>query len=609
MLLKGAIGLGIRERKPAEDTRMYQSRELAAWVSNLPKGNIGETSRLVYQLLLQSNQQLLTTDTRAEIVKQLSGTVDFITTALKKHYIGQSISLSAKQQKVANFSQAIEIEMAIANKTIVEDLLVDEKFQSPLLVTAINGCLYFFFNIQIRCYQLYKDLPKSMWHEIHILYQLAEQNQFHDKKVANLDSSISIVSTYKQMLLLATTNPNQLRQQEISKIAEGLPQLNRKFKLDADPTAAHTFLVNLHSDAGPFHQSLLEEPMKAHFRGFDLVDIVEELREELQEKKSVHRALKLSDPTQRHLLDSWGVMVTRSFARASGDGDIQISVGLAASHYLIQRELYGDETLDGELSGTKLVDSLEGSLKHAIVMGVEEDDYYHHAPKPNTEWNKKTSSPAIKDDSMWDALYRDKKSQSKVNDSKPYDFLEMAKDENTEQYHFNEAAILNISPGGFCLKLDGELPKQTQTGEIVGLLDAATPGTFSWSVGCIRWIRRGIKGDLNIGIQLIAPNAKPVRAQIRTSHADDNNYQRCLMLPAIDNIGQPETILTSPLPFREGAKVRLKLNDELQDIHLKETIMNGHSFKQFTFNYLEMIEDQASKSKDPDDFDGIWDII
>ena len=143
MLLKGTIGLGIRERKPATDTQRYQQKVLSEWVTNLPKGNIGETSRLVYQLLLESNQQLLTAQQRSDVLSQLHVSVAYITTALKKHYIGQSISLSEKQQKVANFSQAIEVEMAIACKTVIEDLLVDEKFTSPLLLNAINACLFY----------------------------------------------------------------------------------------------------------------------------------------------------------------------------------------------------------------------------------------------------------------------------------------------------------------------------------------------------------------------------------------------------------------------------------------------------------------------------------
>ena len=349
--------------------------------------------------------------------------------------------------------------------------------------------------------------------------------------------------------------------------------------------------------------------MKAHFRGFDLGTIVETMKEELRNKPIEQRSMKLDDQTYRHLLNSWGVMASRSFTRTRSKGSIQVSIGLAASHFLIERELYGDEINDVELTGEKLVESLEGSLKDAIVVAVEEDDYYNKPQAPAPDWNVNPNSPKLKDESMWDSMYRTKESRTVVDDHKPFEFMAMAKEENLSQYTFNDATILNISPGGFCLQMNGTLPKQTQTGEIIGLLDANDPEDVSWNIGCIRWMRRGQKGELNLGIQLIAPNAKPVKGQIRTSHSDDNNYQRCLLLPAIAGIGQPETIVTSPLPFRKGAKVRLNIQGELQDIHLQETVMNGHSFKQFTFNYLEMPKEEPIKKDDPNDFDGIWDII
>ena len=608
VLIKGTIGLGIRERKSLSNPEQFKQARINQWVTDLPKANLGETSKLVFQLLQDANTHLLSASERNNLLSSVNQTIDYITTSLKKHYIGQSVSLSEKQQKISNFSQAIEVEAAIGYKTIIEDLLVDEKFTSNLLVISINACMHYFYNIQTRCYQLYCDLPKGMWHEIHLLYQLAEQNQFHDKKITLVDKAITVASTYKKILLLSTINPNQLRQQEISQIAKHLGKLNRKFSLGSSPDADYSFVANLNSDAGPFHRALVSGDVKPHYRGFDLIAIVDEIESELQNKSKEQRILGINDNTQKHLLRSWGSMATRTFARTPGDGDIEISVGLAASHYLIDHELHGEEEAQ-ELLGSNLVDSLEGSLKDAIVLGGEDNNFYTQGvPKTHPGWNDKTNGPQLRDDSMWDSMYRNKAAQETNDDSKPYEFMDKANQENSSRYNYNDATIINISPGGYCLKLVGDLPKQTQTGEIIGLLETAEGDQFVWNIGTIRWMKRTNHGELELGVQLISAEAEPVFGQFRTSHSDDKNYQRCLLLPAIEGIGQPETLLTSPMPFKEHTKVRIKSVDGEKDIHLKNMVASGYSFKQFTFEYLESIDDPESGSSG-DDFDAVWEMI
>ena len=79
-------------------------------------------------------------------------------------------------------------------------------------------------------------------------------------------------------------------------------------------------------------------------------------------------------------------------------------------------------------------------------------------------------------------------------------------------------------------------------------------------------------------------------------------------IPAIESIGQPETLLTSPLPFREQAKVRIKSQDGLKDLLLTNEIASGHSYKQFTYQVLDTESDGDMKDKF-DDFDAVWKLI
>ena len=609
MLVKGSIGLGIRERKPVTNADKYSARTVGRWLTNLPKANIGETSRQIYGLLNDSNKEILTADQRTQLLDKLHETVSFITQAMKKHYMGMSVSLSEKQQKIANFTQALDVEMAIGYKTIIEDLLVDEKYQSKLLINAVNICMHYFYLIQTRSYLLYRDLPKGMWHEIHLLFQLAEQNQFHDKKVLFANRGITILGTYKKILLLATVNPNQLRQQETDQIAELLGKAAQMTRLDSDPTGSHDFVVNLSSDSAPFHSSLLRNEMTAHYRGISLAKVVETLEIELKDKSQEQRMFKIDDHTQKHLLGAWGDMATRTFARVDGEGKLQVTVGLSASHFIISDLLYGIDEPIVDLSGEKLIDSLEGSLKDAVILDAGDEGHITRPGKRVRSNNIPKPKPAhLQENSMWDAMYRNRSVQSTESSDRPYQFMEQTKNDNPSLHNTQEATVINISPGGFCLELNTPLPKQTQTGEIIGLMEHGSDGEVTWNIGTIRWMRRKHTGELEIGVQLIAPNAEPIKAQLRNSHSDDNLYQRSLKLPAIEGIGQPETLLTSPLPFREQAKVRIQTHEGTQDVLLISQIDSGLSYKQFTFEMLDTDPDGDMKDN-YDDFDAVWKLI
>jgi len=608
-LVKGTIGLGIRERHPDADLSKYSEEFSNQWLKELPMANLGETSRRVYHRLLESNGQLLKANIRCSLLSNIESSVEYTCDSLKKHYTAQSVSLTDKQRKVANLCQAIQLEMAIGYKTVIEDLLSDEKYNSELLPLAVNQALFYFHRVQIRCYQLYRDLPPGLWHETHLLYQLAEQNQFHQDKITSNNKSLNTTGIYKKIILLATTNPNQLRQRDIDVIANALGILIRKCKIDSDPDGDYDFVVNLNSDASPFHRALIKDGMKAHYRGLCVKDIELSLQQELKLTEKAKRKTGMEDSILRHLMRSWGTMATRAFSRTAGNGSIQVSVGLSASHFLINKELYGEEP-EEPLKGDVLIDSLEGSLKDAIILDTGDSQIYNVPKASHPNWNSNKSGPMIKSEDVWSAAYVKKDATDDVDDKKSYEFMERApKKAKDSKYDFKDAAIINVSPGGYCLKLDGLLPKQTQTGEVIGLLELSNDDRHIWNIGNIRWMQRHETGDLQLGVQLIAPNAVPVFGQMVTSHMDELSYQRCLLLPALIGIGQPQTILTSPIPFSINHRVRLKNEDSTYDIRLTKLISSSNSYQQFEYDKFEVdvAEDKSDESNS--DFDKVWDLL
>jgi cyclic-di-GMP-binding protein len=607
-LVTGTIGLTVKERKPLEDKNRYRERNIKQWCDDLPMANIGELAKRLYGCIHGSNEVELEVPMRMHLLKSLEPLLYFVTDALKKHYLGQSASLNSKQRKIANLCQTLQQEQAIGYKTIIEDLYSADDYTSKYLPDAVCLALHYLHEIQIRSYQLYTDLKQGHWREMHLLYQLAEQNQFHQNKTNVKDIQISSLNIYKKILLIATTNPNQIRQRDIENTAQALINMTQYTSITAEPDAQYDFVSNLNSDAQPFHRSLVKDGMKAFYRGISVVSLVQYLQQELKTAEQNKRTIKLSDTLLRHLLRSWGSMATRSFSRTKGNGSIKVSIGLGASHYLIHKELFGeDDSLYSAPETNDTITDLEGSLKNAVVLDNESGTLLGN--------HSGSSKPKIESggDQIWNAMYLKKAAQPTEVDSKQ-SFTQMTQATNAEQhkYEFNEAFINNISPGGYCLELKGTLPKQTQTGEIIGLLETDEDDNLTWNIGNIRWLKNEADGEaLKLGVQLIAPNARPVLAQVRTSKSDDSSYQRSLLLPALPGLAQPESILTSPVPFALGQKVRLKNDDESFDVKLTKLLSSGISYKQFAYEKLVVMTETEQKKPDESegDLDNVWDLL
>ncbi len=610
-LIKGSIGLGIRERHPHADISEYSADSIRHWIADLPMANIGEVSRRVYHRLMDSNTQLLDTRVRSRVLHSFHDSVKYITNHLARHYTVQSASLTEKQMKVANLSRAIQLEVAIGYKTIVEDLLSDEKYGNKLLPIAVNNALYYLYRVVVLTNQLYSDMPSGLWHELHLLYQLAEQNQFHERKLAVGNEQHNAINTYKKATLLTMSNPNQLRQRDIEMVAKALPVIVTNCSISADPDAVYDFVTNLHTDAPPFHRSLIKDDMKAHFRGFNVSNVIIFLQQELKTSEKRRRKVALSDTLIRHLLRAWGAMATRTFARTPASNTIQVSMGLAASHYLISREMYGEHQDEDDriLMGEKLVDSLEGSLKNATIIENDDSEMYQGPKTRRTEWNVNTNGPMIKTDAMWDSIYRKKSSLNVEDDRKPYQFMEKDPEKKASQYKFQDAAVINVSPGGYCMKLMGLMPKQTQTGEILGLLESNESSDTSWIIGHICWIKRKKNGELHLGVHLLAPNAEPVLARNNVPAATESNFQRCLLLPPVSGLGQLSTILTSTIGYSVNQIVQVRESEHEFDIKLVKLISSGHSFLQFSYEKLVSDTQEETDDETNDDFDSVWDLL
>ena len=148
--------------------------------------------------------------------------------------------------------------------------------------------------------------------------------------------------------------------------------------------------------------------------------------------------------------------------------------------------------------------------------------------------------------------------------------------------HFEITAV-DTSPGGYRLRWSEGMPREAQVGELIALREESDS---RWCVGSIRWISKNGE-HAEMGVALLSPKAIPVAIRPIHKRGGAGDYQRALLLPGLENIGQPATMLTPRLPFAEQQKISIQRQGLQTTGLLMDLAENTRSFNQFTFKVLD----------------------
>ena len=554
-------------------------RDLKRWIAGLPKANIGETARQLYQGLGELNQLLTPSDNRLHLLELMRPEVYFVCQHLERHFLHQAIMLDERSRKISNLCQALQSQLAIGYKQIV--LRIAPKYskdRAALLSEALQRAVHALKGQLVRATQLYSPAPDQLWFELHQLFRCACDLQLQHRRVrddlASLASELSVEQTYIATLLLGSARCNQLRQNPIAQLAQVLEPWSAWLKLHPGASGEGLFAISPEIDAGPRYRSKFRSEQQPGLLGFDpqaLVDAIEAhlLHQDASKPLPVPAGLTLD--TLQHLHATWGEAAERSFQRTVGQGNLTVCVGMSALHFYLGGERTFSELL-------KHPGSRAANFSRAVAQGEKDS---------------------------WSQAF-DAAPQSKADEFLPYEEIRyepLADDEgdaeSSPHYPTYALPVINHSPGGYCLAWPKEVPAELQTGEMVGIQDATNQG---WSIAVVRWIRQVRGAGTQMGIELVAPYAQPCGLQLVRTRDDHSHYLRGLLLPEISAIDLPATLLAPRLPFQEGNKVLINTQGEEHRAGLDRRVASTHSFNQFAYRSLEAAQNGGSE----EDFDSLW---
>ena len=569
-------------------------RDLKRWIAGLPKANIGETARQLYQSLVELNQFLTPSENRLQLLELLRPEVSFVCQHLERHFLNQAIVLDERPRKVANLCQALQNHLAVGYKLIISRVITRSgKDRDQLLAVSLQRASHSLCSPLIRASQLYCPVPEGLWLELHQLYQIAceqrLQRQVIRDPLARHTQGMSTEQTYVTALLLGCARTNQMRQNGIARLAEALEPWSTLVKLQAGDDPDSLFVLAPQIDGPPRYKSLYQSSELHNLLGIDTQPLVDAIKEYLDlpgEERSKSRLMipeGISLDLLQHVAAAWGDIAERTFQRTAGHGSLTLCIGMTALHFF----------LAGRSSFAEV-------LKRPVEIGAA-------VFKPVTGEPDVWSSAFDAQRNAADEIHFEEIQYTKVTPG------EQAQPEsNGESYPTFPLPIVNHSPGGYCLSWPKDVPSQLQAGELLGVQDNPSQG---WSVAIVRWIRQVRGGGTQMGIELIAPHARPCGLQLLRKGEQNSQYLRALLLPEISAISRPASLITPRLPFQEGSKVLINDHGEEHRAVLTRKQVSTGSFSQFEYHRVGVEEASAgtpvtaSQSQKPageEDFDSLW---
>jgi len=586
---------------------------MRTWIDSLPRANLGQSTRALYEAINELVRWKATPQQRFELLEALRPAIHSACEGLSRHYLQQPVVLPEQPRKVADLAQAMQRQLLRAYALVAAQCI--EKMKSflgkptVLMNTAIHRALAECAQVLIRCAQLYQAAPTHLWEEIHALLRLAEQHKMAATEMRDGEASSSVATLYAKLLLLGGIKANQLRQEDVPVIWAALDQwVTLVHFYPVDRGEDKLLIVDPHTDNPLVYRKFYKGDFNADVRQIDTASLVAQLK--MQADPTLSGEGPVSRNLLNHLIVAWGILTDRTFMRLEANDKLALCIGLSTTHFFVSGEMGFDALVRGD-----------GSKEPAKALFMVDDGAVGVQKKVVDDSDAKLAQPLsgrpapVAD--VWDSAVDADPRQARVSlESIDYHVRKGGRSQMTasgndrEKYQNFEVQTVNMSPGGYCLEWPDQVPLQLKNGEIIGIREAHHA---AWSVGAIRWVKQEPNVvPLHLGVELLSPTAIPYGARVLQKRGEaPSDFMRVLALPEIKALGQPMTLITPAVSFREGQKVALIQRGMESTVLLTRLVAQTAGYSQFEFQLSKRIGESPTRQDAPagaaeEGFDSLW---
>lgn len=582
------------------------------WAQHLPVANTRAVAAQLHDTVDDLNHCEMAPELRHAILGALSDNIQVTLANLTKRFLHQPLIMPEEPRQMAELTESLYAKLVDAYALLAMHIVNDpesirEQNAARLLCESIiSGLEFAGRGILLNC-QLYRPVALGGWLALHQLYALAERQGLASLPVgsANEETTTTVTATYLRGLMLGCIKPNQLRQSDMVAVDAALGLWSDKLEIGSRGAVEGLFLVDLESDQPPLYSALYGREDSGQCRQVSTEALVAHLQQ-LQETDNargkpglkLENGLSLPSNMLSHLVDCLGSMSMRNFSRVRSESPLTITIGLGAAHFHaaggreFEHLVHGDEyqPQSDERTNSNLFLREDKAGQDPWRKANPEKDFVREEANSDAE--------AV----LAHNIDLDEESLRAINE-------EAASDTSARRYPVYCVSSINASPGGYCIEWGEDLPDEVRAGAIASVQEDPSG---SWSIAVIRWVSRLQSARTLIGLELLSPQAVAYGALIHSKKEQDTLPQRVLLLPEINLVGQPHTLVTARSGFRERQKISLLRLGERFLIQLTRQIAATASYAQFDFRYIKQLDEVVAEDKSgPLDasYDSLWSNI
>lgn len=473
------------------------------WLSLLPLADSGEAAQQLYQALYTLNRMTLDAGERLALMELYVQPVAVAAAGLRSQFLHFAVPLKPRQKQLADFLLELQREMAYGYKHVLQGLSKERRpWEKGEFLVATERAIRYLGETLLRAYHVYMPVPAGTWREIHGLYRYAEAYDYEATPLGDTGAAVpeTIARRYLQVLMLGLCGPYQLPQNECLQVDAFLARWVQQAELTsylAGINPVGHFLVDLDADhpATPFPRDvpLRDAPELRAVNAIELARAVHGFIGRLQ-KGETPRALRLGFDcagaacidTLKRMLRFWGLAGRRHFSRRRLHQPLSLCVGLPAIHFFVSGQ-----------------------------------QPFTPPQPPAAAPDKAAQAP---DQASLDAEAR----QPAVDQAISGEFFRID----------NRWVLRDESAGGLALARHADIGAPIRVGDLLGIHN---PATNDWRIGAVRWVKSPDTQRVEMGVEMLSPQAQPLA--VRQGGGENAGYSQALMLPPIEALRQPPTLL------------------------------------------------------------------
>jgi len=505
-------------------------RKISQSLENLESKSPLDVASYIYVELEILNRQKISPNDRIQALDAYRPLLINITQALADDYSNAGLPLHDNAKLAAAAAESLWLELGYGYKLALVDL------QNKLIklgtnkstAYAIQRGMHAVSEHAMVCYQTYITPPDHIWGDLHQLYFCAVQLGIQNTKLAigksnaatSADILLSIENTYVHALLMYLADPQHLTQKDMRLAAEFLAyHVN---------LAQITAVTPLEPTSATFIISLKSNsPPTAYSKQKKTPDpSADILLQTIDLVRTIHQHLNI---LQNNQLPKDGSIP----ADGNRNDYTNLLTHLIKYWGIIPKRIFSRSQKNGELE---------------LVAGI-------------------TAIHNISNDSPHTPLATNRHSDIDLEAT------------TTKQVTLSRWQKLNISATGMSIRRHPTAEKNIKIGGILGI---KSKDEQNWSIGIVRWASCGNRDRLDIGVQLIAPQAQSAIAKI---DGREHN-EMVLLLQEILATNQPATIIAPRGTFEPARSLTLTYNDTHQHIMLTKLIERSNHFEQIQYSVI-----------------------